>query len=42
MDWKGHGKKEVQPNPLYYSDIWLAQVRKTMKNLKEQSVSGQL
>jgi len=35
MDWKGCGKKQLQPHAFYYSDIWMDELRKTMKNLNQ-------
>lgn len=40
MDWKGYGKKQLQTHSFYYSDVWMDELRKTMKNLN-QIVSGQ-
>jgi len=35
MDWKGYGKKQLQPHSFYYSDIWMDELRKSMKNLNQ-------
>jgi hypothetical protein len=39
MDWKGFNRKKSQPIVRHYPDIFFEEVRKTMKNLNQDSWS---
>jgi hypothetical protein len=34
MNWKGFGRKQAQSNLVYYPNIYMEELRKTMKNLR--------